>query len=135
MRAIRQELKGNSFLLFTHKMEAITDKMLLKLPFMASNTKKSDSQRPYPLKASRSYPRVEHPSSEPSTRSQRASTVHNGVAADSSTADKTKSRNDLEKSQTPTDIFEKSPAGEDVPGKLPTDFDQLPIELVSLTDR
>jgi hypothetical protein len=119
-------------------MEAIPDQMLLKLPFMASNPKKSDSQRPYPLLLSKSFSRAEQGSPGHSTRNQRANTVQSAVIPEStksSIADKRKSRNDLEKAQTPTDIFEKSPDGEEVTGKLPIDFDQLPIELVSLTDR
>lgn len=46
------------------------------------------------------------------------------------------------KSKMHPDVFEKSPegvddhgAGEEIGGKLPADFDELPIELVSLTDR
>lgn len=116
-------------------MEAITDKMLLKLPaFMASNTKKSEGQRPYPLKVSKSFPRVEQTTSEHSTRSQRANTVHNGEAPESVTTDKTKAEKPKNSNMEP-DVFEKSRDGEEITGKLPTDFDQLPIELISLTDR
>lgn len=119
-------------------MDAFADKMLLKLPdFMASNnSKKSESQRPHPLKVARSFSsKVEPTSPATANRGQRASTIQNGVMAD-----KTKSDNTIgpKKATRRTDVFEKSPdgeAGDGGSGKLPADFDQLPIELISLTDR
>ena len=120
-------------------MQAIADNMLLKFPeFMASSNVKSDSQRPQPLKVSRSFPRVEPNSPDRSNRDHRASTIQNGVTPEGVIADK---REDA-KSKMQPDVFEKSPeggddhgAGEEIGGKLPADFDELPIELVSLTDR
>jgi hypothetical protein len=55
-------------------------------------------------------------------------------------SDKNNSK-DSKKTKVHADAFEKSPqegepeAGDEVTGKLPADFDELPIELVSLTDR
>lgn len=56
-------------------------------------------------------------------------------------SDKTNTR-DGKKSKVQPDAFEKSSqeeresgAGDEATGKLPADFDELPIELVSLTDR
>lgn len=105
------------------------------------NSKKSESQRPQPLKVSRSFPRAEPVSPSNPGRTHRASTIQNGVAPEGITSDKSKSQKDTKKSRMQLDAFEKSSEGEDyhvagdeVTGKLPTDFDQLPIELVSLTD-
>jgi hypothetical protein len=56
-------------------------------------------------------------------------------------SDKTNTK-DSRKAKVEADAFEKRPqddgesgAGDEVSGKLPADFDELPIELVSLTDR
>jgi hypothetical protein len=123
-------------------MQAITDKMLLKLPdFMASpNPKKTE--HPHPLKVSRSYPRTEPVSPSNPSRGHGASTVQNGVKPEGITTDSSKEQKETKKSKMQPDAFEKSPEGEDyhatgdeVTGKLPADFDRLPIELISLTDR
>jgi hypothetical protein len=119
-------------------MQAITDKMLFTLPdFMASpnNGKTDGPQRP--LQSSKSFTKFESPTPDRLTRTQRASTIQNGVA---STPADSKAIKDGRMSRTPTDVFEKMVEEEDTPPapvseKLPVDFDELPIELVSLTDR
>ncbi|KAF4630033.1 hypothetical protein G7Y89_g8101 [Cudoniella acicularis] len=118
-------------------MQAISDKMLFTLPdFMASaHGKKSESQRPRPLHSSRSFSKLEPSTPDRIARAQRASTIQNGVMSDSSLSDK--SNRDRMSVRQP-DAFEKAPEDNDdtsrVSEKLPADFDELPIELVSLTD-
>ena len=123
-------------------MQAVTDKMLLKLPdFMASsNGRKNESQRPRPIHVSKSFSKLEPASPDHSTRSTRASTIQNGVIPKGVMSDKTSTKDSKAKVQ--PDAFEKSPVEDGEPrasnegtGKLPADFDELPIELVSLTDR
>ncbi len=121
-------------------MQAITENMMFNLAdFMASATeKRPESQRPHPLHISKSFSRVEPSSPDILTRSQRSSTVPNGVNTGGVMADKPTTI--LENGQ--LDAFEKSPEEyqsngvlQEPSGKLPDDFDQLPIELVSLSDR
>jgi hypothetical protein len=120
-------------------MQAITDKMLFTLPdFMASsNGRKSDNQRPRPLQLSKSFSRIGPASPDLSTRTQRASTIQNGVAPKGAMVNKSS-----EDRRVPADAFEKSSEDseesgntEEEPAKLPDDFDELPIELASLSDR
>ncbi|PBP24164.1 VPS9 domain protein [Diplocarpon rosae] len=122
-------------------MQAVTDKMLFALPdFMASPERKKD-QRPRPLQLSKSFTQLPPASPEHGSRIQRASTIQNGVMARGSTADKPSASPENSIFRTPSDIFEKggikdgenSAVGE-ASGKLPDDFDELPIELVSLSD-
>jgi hypothetical protein len=138
----QESSKGTSLLTLSSsaKMQAITDKMLFKLPeFMASsNGRKSDAHRPRPLQASKSWSRIEPESPSRSTRSTRASIVQNGAVPEVS-SNKAIRKDKMSKAK--SDVFEKG-ADEDVrgavdeaTGKLPADFDELPIELVSLTDR
>ncbi len=125
------------------KMQAITDKMVFSLPdFMASPDKKrSDNQRPRPLHLSKSFSKVEPVSPDHSTRGSRASTISNGVISEVIMADKSNAVVHNGKARRQPDAFEKSPEDEDngivddAAGKLPDDFDELPIELVSLSDR
>lgn len=120
-------------------MQAITDKMLFTLPdFMASsNGRKSDNQRPRPLQLSKSFSRIGPASPDLSTRTQRASTIQNGVAPKGAMVNKSS-----EDRRVPADAFEKSSEDSEESGnteeetaKLPDDFDELPIELASLSDR
>jgi len=121
-------------------MQAITDKMLFTLPdFMASsNDRKSENQRPRPLHLSKSFSRVEPASPDRSTRIQRTSTIQNGVIPEDVMV---KPSRENKKPRPQADAFEKSSDDEDngtmeePTGKLPDDFDELPIELVSLSDR
>lgn len=123
-------------------MTSLADKMMFKLPdFMApSGNKKSDSQRPRPLHVSRSFSKPEPASPDISTRVQRASTIQNGVDLQGKMS--SKPAQDQRSSQRQADAFEKSSEDEEDQGqtggaseKLPSDFDELPIELISLTDR
>lgn len=127
-------------------MQAIADNRLFSLPhFMASsNGRKSDSQRPPALHLSKSFTRVEPPPSQGrSTRNQRASTIQNGVIPESVMANMSREN---QKPRAQPDAFETHSEEDnedtedtvtpiDGPGKLPDDFDELPIELASLSDR
>ncbi|TVY43372.1 Vacuolar protein sorting-associated protein [Lachnellula occidentalis] len=115
-----------------------TDRIAIKLPdFMASSgNKKSDPQRPRTIHTAKSFSRLAPPSPDPPNRIQRASTIQNGFDSQGAISDK--SQRSLQKQ---ADAFEKSPEEEEgqgqtgeTSGKLPSDFDELPIELVSLTD-
>lgn len=112
--------------------------MFSKFPdFMASSsTKKSDSNRPRPLHTSRSFSRIEPASPKLSTRTQRASTIQHGIA-NKPTMSKVgvgSSRKDhIHKESSGSE--DEDTEEEQTTGKLPADFDELPIELVSLTDR
>lgn len=119
-------------------MQAITETMMFKLPdFMASpNPRKSDSQRPRPLHISKSFTRAEPASPDRLTRSQRASTIQNG-----SMPERVRTGTRMENEKHRKDVFEKTSEDDDdngtedeVTGKLPDDFDELPIELQSLSD-
>lgn len=108
-----------------------------------SGSKKSDSHRPRPLHTSRSFSRIEPSSPKQSTRIQRASTIQNGVISEDAMADKGKASSTGESMCRQQDAFDRDSDEEDIEedtdaednGKLPADFDELPIELVSLTDR
>ncbi|KAI9646977.1 hypothetical protein NHQ30_004978 [Ciborinia camelliae] len=119
-------------------MQLFTDKMhFTLLDFMSSPGQKGDSQRPRPLQLSKSFPDQEPSSSpDPEPRILRADTIQNGTTM----SDKTKSRENR-RPGTQSDIFDKTSEDEEgngetieVSGKLPADFDELPIELVSLAD-
>ncbi len=108
-------------------MQAISNNVMFALPdFMASaNGKKNDSHRPLQLHLSKSFTRVEPPSPERLTRSQRASTIQNGVMANLARekarpraqpdAFENHSEEDEDNTETP---IERS-------GKLADDFDEL----------
>jgi len=122
-------------------MQAITDRMAFKLPeFMASsNARKAENPRPSPLKVSRSFSRVD-PLSSPdrSNRPLRASTIQNGTLKEGALSDKTNGK-ESRIAMTQPDVFEKSPEeGEGqkpATTKMPVDFDDLPIELITMGDR
>ncbi|RDW89462.1 VPS9 protein [Coleophoma cylindrospora] len=109
--------------------------MIFSLPeFMASpNSRKED--RPRQLHVSKSFTRSE-PNSPAFTRNQRANTIQNGAVSGVNNADKSASKRAASGPQ--GDAFEKSVEEEerqgDLSGKLPADFDELPIELVALAD-
>ncbi|KAH8683348.1 hypothetical protein BGZ60DRAFT_368027 [Tricladium varicosporioides] len=111
--------------------------MLFTLPdFMATaHGKNSDSQRPRALHSTKSFSKLEPSTPDRTTRVQRASTIQNGVTPISDNGN----RSDRMSSRQP-DAFEKTPEEDEDSGnvssseKLPADFDELPIELVSLTD-
>lgn len=122
-------------------MHRSTDKMLLKFPdFMAPpNAKKSDQpQRPRALHPSASFSKLNPPEPERLSRAQRASTIHHGKSSEAAVRSSSVRANTV--SESPPDRFEKmhEEDGNDVTGspeKLPPDFDEIPIELASLTDR
>jgi hypothetical protein len=118
-------------------MEALTDKIQFKLPdLMASNGKKNESQRPRPIHVSRSFSKLEPASPDRSNRPLRASTIQNGSIPDRSLTDRS-SENAGKTMKGQPDAFDGAhdDGSEEGTGKLPVDFDELPIELVSLTDR
>lgn len=121
-------------------MQAITDKMVFPLPdFMASPEKKKIDQRsrPRPLH-SKSFTRV---GTDHSTRVSRANTLPNGITSETVMADNVDAVVQNNKAKRQPDAFERTSENEDNEvadegsGKLPDDFDELPIELVSLSDR
>jgi hypothetical protein len=141
-RAHKVETSTYSSSFQTHStMQAISNNVIFALPdFMASaNGRKNDSQRPQPLHLSKSFSRVESPSPEPLTRNQRASTIQNGVMTEKVMANVSR-ENARPRAQ--QDAFENhSEEDEDdteTPiegsGKLLDDFDELPVELASLSD-
>lgn len=96
---------------------------------MASNT----SQRPSPLRSTRSFPRPEPPAPE-TTRSKRASTLQNGASPAQRSASRplAKQGSDAEN----PDTFESRISEEgSEPPRASVDLDELPIELISFTDR
>jgi hypothetical protein len=120
-------------------LQAISNNVIFALPdFMASaNGRKSDSQRPRPLHLSKSF--VEPPSPDRLTRNQRASTIQNGVIPENVMANV--SRENARPRAQPDAFETRSEEDEDDtgtpiegPGKLPDNFDELPIELASLSD-
>ena len=102
------------------------------------------SERPTTPHKSQSFTRLDPPRSSPSTRS-RASTLQNGAIRAPLSSGISSSPEETEPQQ--DDIFEKSSlvSGEegslrdvtevDSPNEIPEDFDDLPIELISLADR
>jgi hypothetical protein len=108
--------------------------------FMASaNARKSDSQRPRPLHVSKSFTRTEPPSPDRLTRNQRASTIQNGVIPEKVMANVSRENT---KPRAQPDAFQaheeedEDDTGTPIegPGKLPDNFDELPVELASLSD-
>ncbi|KAF7955392.1 uncharacterized protein EAE97_000651 [Botrytis byssoidea] len=123
-------------------MQSFTDKMHFTLPdFMSSPGKKSDSQRPRPLQLSKSFSNQEPPSSpDRLSRPLRANTIQNGTVPSILMSDTAK-LGENRRPGTQSNIFEKTSEDEgeggemtEASGKLPVDFDELPIELVSLAD-
>jgi hypothetical protein len=141
-RAHKVETPIHSYSFQTHStMQAISNNVMFALPdFMASaNGRKNDSQRPRPLHLSKSFTRVEPPSPERLTRNQRASTIQNGAMPEKVMANV--SRENVRPRAQPDAFENHSEEDEDDtetpiegPGKLPDDFDELPVELASLSD-
>ena len=109
----------------------------------SSNAKKNETQRPPQLKASKSFSKAEPASPARSSRNQRASTIHNGGGGvvDGPLSNKTNTSNDKPPPKMQSDVFENDPDGENTKqpeqsGSKPlAASEELPIELVSLTDR
>ena len=118
--------------------------------FMASSTagKQGDTPRSRPLHTSRSFSRIEPTSLKPLTRSGRASTLQNEMGSKDTGLDKPKmaavqegvarqstAYDNGSDSDEEEDEGQEEVAGEEETSKLPKDFAELPIELISLTDR
>ena len=107
-----------------------------------TNSISAQAQRPFNLQSSKSFTRYESSKPEPRSRN-RASSLRNGLTAN--TPENEKNAPALEPSRG-GDVFEKRNSEEDrretkamvastsVEG-YPEGFDELPIELISLTDR
>jgi hypothetical protein len=107
-----------------------------------SNGSKADAAHPRPLHNSKSFSRIEPEDPGHPTRSQRASTVQDEAMPEIISSDQPSILKENKFSKMPQDSFDKSSeedeshgAVEGAPEKLPADFDELPIELISLTDR
>lgn len=106
---------------------------------MTSPNQKIDPPRPRPLHVSKSFSRIEPSPISPSRT--RSKTFQNGSAPIANESKPT--RGNVKVVRGLSDVFESGlgPYGsedEDMPnpsGKLPPDFDELPIELVSIADR
>ena len=107
-----------------------------------TNSLSAQGQRPFNLQSSKSFTRYEPSKPEPRSRN-RASSLRNGVVAN--IPDNDKSAAVLEQPQG-GDVFEKRNSEENrretkaivastAAEGLPEGFDELPIELISLTDR
>jgi len=117
--------------------------MGFQLPgFMASsNAKTNDNQRPQQLKVSKSFSRAEPASPARTSRNQRASTIQNGVVAEGPLSNKPNISTDKPLPKMQSDVAEQGSDDENT--KQPSESSQkplagpeeLPIELVSLTDR
>ncbi|KAG9246240.1 hypothetical protein BJ878DRAFT_456697 [Calycina marina] len=108
--------------------------LTFKLPdSMSSSSAKRSDQRPHQLKVSKSFSRVGSASPILSPQKQRASTMQNSGIAGGASKEKTSAR-------MKPGIFEKSTDDEDAlyedgsGSKNMADAEELPIELVSLTD-
>ena len=120
--------------------------MFKLLDFMAPpKAKKPDAHRPRPLQNSQSWSRIAPESPGRSTRNQRVSVDQNVAVPELDNADhaeepSTPREDTLSKMQ--SDSFEKTSdedeqheALEGIAGRRSVDCDDLPIELISLTDR
>lgn len=121
----------------------------------STGVKKSDGPGPgpRPLHTSRSFSRIEPSSPKAFTRANRASTLQDGKSRTSSSPEKSNleavkeslgnqstvydhgSDEEEEDDDEEEEEDEETNAETKDSRKLPTDFDELPIELVSLTDR
>jgi hypothetical protein len=96
------------------------------------------TERPRPLHTSKSFSRIEPASPDRPTRSTRASTIQNvGVILKGTLSDTTSTnkKSQLDAFENGSSDDEDQAAPQEETGKLPADFDELPIELVSLSDR
>ena len=128
---------------FPRTLQAVTDRAWHKLPdFMASlNGRKNESQRSRPVHVSKSFSKLESANPDRTNRSTRARTIQNGAMLEGVMYDRIDARAS-EETRVRLDAFEQEPqgerelwAGDEDTGKQATDFDELPIELISLTDR
>ncbi|KAL9117672.1 MAG: hypothetical protein Q9187_005791 [Circinaria calcarea] len=117
--------------------------------FLAMNTSPQvQGSRPSPLHSSKSFSRFEPPRSNPRSRN-RATTLQTSLIPEAQSPEKKGHRStDDAMVASQTDVFEKQSFDEDPGssraagsaldasiGSLPENFDELPIELISLSDR
>ncbi|TAQ86659.1 hypothetical protein B7494_g5008 [Chlorociboria aeruginascens] len=106
----------------------------------STHNKTNDNQRPRPLRMSKSFSRDDPTNPDLPHRIVRASTMQNGTVAEENMANRRSSSRENVKPRGRSSAFEKSSADEaqgamdEVTGKLPSDFNKLPIELISLAD-
>ncbi|KAK0711524.1 hypothetical protein B0H67DRAFT_685127 [Lasiosphaeris hirsuta] len=99
--------------------------------FMASNS----AHRPSPLRSTRSFTRPDPtPISTDKTRSKRASTLENGASSATSQRSSSRTLNRKENETDGPDTFESRISEEAEAPRASVDLDDLPIELISLTD-
>jgi hypothetical protein len=119
---------------------------MFKLPdFMAPSNKKSHDHRPRPLQSSKSWSRIEPDSPSRTARNQHSSKAQNGGVPEvdnTGNEDQPGALSEKNLSKMQPDVFEKSTdedgqheAVEGISGRVSVDCDDLPIELISLTDR
>jgi hypothetical protein len=116
---------------------------MLKLPdFMAPVNKKPQDHRPRPLQSSKSWSRIEPDSPSRTARNQHTSTAQNGAVPELKEKANTDQTNTPKENKMQPDVFEKGEdevgqheAVEGISGRLSVDCNDLPIELISLTDR
>ncbi len=102
---------------------------------MASNpATKGSAGRPSPLRSTRSFTQAPGSESNPSpNRPKRASTIENGAAPGGTAARSAQTQNKFKKPELDTFESRISEEGTELP-RASVDLDDLPIELVSLTD-
>ena len=106
--------------------------------FMAPAGVKDVGRRPSPLRLTRSFPRSEGQEvSITVNRTHRASTIQNGAAPDAVMAARQRGKAAVVDNSHEPDTFETSQAevSPAAPPRASVDMEDLPIELVSLTDR
>lgn len=123
---------------------------LFKLPATAmatTNTLKTSERPSRSLHVSKSFTRAPAPSPGLSIRSHRANTLQGGPIPELSVSNSTETLVEHRKLRVQSDVFDRSSQQDDDRSqhspvsakdgivKLPADFDELPIELLSLTDR
>lgn len=98
----------------------------------------SPHSRPSPLRTTKSFTRIDHndPLSSPSPRVKRASTIQNVPLPKLVTSGQQMSSQIVEEPESATDAFENSRAADTPidPPRTSVDLDDLPIELIGLTD-
>lgn len=101
---------------------------------MASHSDKS-AKRPSPLRSTRSFSREDDAAAKEVTRSKRASTIQNGSPSGPPVPPKQTGSKQSTDPDTP-DVFETTRNSEENmdPPRASVDLDDLPIELISLTD-
>ena len=105
---------------------------------MAPSTPAQSSEQPRPgtLRTSRSFPRpaVQETTIDPLTRAQRASTFQNGTTPEIKVIQTSPKKDRAEPDR--RDTFETAETAEPIdPPRASVDIEDIPIELISLTDK